>query len=106
VIALSQTLAAGSSLTSGTGLVSPSGVYQGIMQADGNFVVYNKQTGILEWATGTSAYPGSYFKFQSDGNLLVYDSANAFKWLSGTPSTSVSTLQMYGKFYFQLKKIN
>jgi hypothetical protein len=96
-------LAAGSSLTSGTGIVSPSGQYQAIMQADGNFVVYDKATGTLKWATGTSAYPGSYFTLQTDGNLILFISSSTFKWLSGT-SISVSTLQLYinSTFVFDL----
>jgi hypothetical protein len=66
------------------------------MQTDGSFVVYkgNKQTGSAIWATNSSAYTGSYLKFQTDGNLALFINASTSMWSSGTTGTTVTALKM------------
>ncbi|BAJ26026.1 MULTISPECIES: LamG-like jellyroll fold domain-containing protein [Kitasatospora] len=54
-----------------------------VMQADGNFVVYDT-SGAALWATGTNGRNGSYLRLQSDHNLVVYTSGNQAVWASNT----------------------
>src|SRR5579884_2941087 len=77
----SDHLSAGASLASGQLLQSPSGKYTAVMQADGNFVVYQGRTAL--WSTGTSS-PGSTLAMQADGNLVVYSAAHVAQWSSAT----------------------
>ena len=53
-------------------LTSPSGRFVAVMQADGNFVVYNQ--GAPVWASNTNGQGSAPFNLimQSDGNLVVY----------------------------------
>jgi hypothetical protein len=56
------------------------------MQGDGNFVVYGapNNTDPL-WATGTNVKAtGGFFRFQTDGNLCVYNALSLAVWCSGT----------------------
>jgi outer membrane protein assembly factor BamB len=94
-------VAAGVSLNASTGLVSPTGLYQAVMQTDGSFVVYkgNNQTGSMIWATNTSGFANSSLKFQTDGNLALYINATTYKWSSGTTGTAVTTLKMLIIFF-------
>jgi hypothetical protein len=71
-------LAAGQYLTSNQFLVSPSGLFYAVMQADGNFCVYrgpgpNDNLGCL-WAARQEALSQDDFfvVMQADGNLCVY----------------------------------
>ena len=70
------------------------------MQADGNFVVYNydsgkekesERIGAALRASGTS---GDNYRltFQSDGNLVVYDIRDNAKWSTGTHGNEGSRL--------------
>jgi hypothetical protein len=58
-----------------------SGANHAIMQADGNFVLYNN-LGIAIWATNTSGNPGAYLRLQSTGELNIYSAANQPIWSS------------------------
>ena len=59
-------------LTAAQILTSPSGRFVAVMQADGNFVVYNQ--GAPVWASNTNGQGSAPFNLimQSDGNLVVY----------------------------------
>lgn len=65
-----------------------------VMQTDGNFVVY-KGTQAL-WATHTWNNPSSYFVFQGDSNLVVYNYAGTAKWNSRTNGRDGWRLVMQG----------
>ena len=73
-------LDAGSQLTAGQSITSGNGLYNLIMQGDGNLVEYYGPT--PAWASGTSA-SGSFVVMQGDGNLVVYDGSTP-KWASNT----------------------
>jgi hypothetical protein len=106
------TLTAGHTLTSGLELLSPNGSYKGVVQGDGNFVIYgpsgvafqthtkgataklSMQTdgnlvlyagGRAVWSTGTQGIDrsGAFVTMQSDGNLVLYNSGHAL-WSSKT----------------------
>jgi hypothetical protein len=73
-------------------LSSCNGVYQLIMQSDGNLVIY--QNGGAIWATGTNQYgtggnPDAAV-MQSDGNFVIYNYQNfpnndwRYVWDTGT----------------------
>lgn len=53
-----------------------------IMQADGNFVLYNT-AGTGTYGTGT-VVPGSWLALQNDGNLVIYSPTGAPLWTSNT----------------------
>ncbi|MCQ4044856.1 hypothetical protein ACFOSC_17465 [Streptantibioticus rubrisoli] len=79
-----QRLNPGDSLTSGSMRL--------VMQSDGNLVARLKAGGSaapVEWASGTSGYPGAYAIMQSDGNLAIYGQnggpgTGGMLWSSGT----------------------
>ena len=58
-------------------------VAQAIMQADGNFVLYDV-TGEPVWDSGTQGNDGAYFDVGNDGNLVIYLNAQTSLWNSGT----------------------
>ena len=55
---------------------------EAIMQADGNFVVYDLAEGypIPVWATHTAGNPGAYLNVQGDGNMVIYSASNEPLW--------------------------
>ena len=67
---------AGSYLTAGQYLESPSGKYYLTMQADGNFCLYAgsgpSNKGGLVWQSATAGSGGGYVAMQTDGNLAMY----------------------------------
>jgi hypothetical protein len=75
--------AADTTLLWSSGTQGNSGVYA-TMQADGNFVVYDKNNKAL-WHTHTYTQGASILKMQDDGNLVVYrNSDNGYTWYSAT----------------------
>jgi hypothetical protein len=52
------------------------------MQADGNFVEYNRKWKPL-WHTNTAGNPGAYLAIQDDGNLVVYSHSGTPLWNIG-----------------------
>jgi hypothetical protein len=54
-------------------------VTQALMQADGNFVIYDA-TGTAIWSTGTQGNPGARLAIQDDGNLVVYRADGLAVW--------------------------
>jgi hypothetical protein len=65
------------------------GAYESVMQADGNFVLYNISNGEAVWASGTSGKGTPPYKLvmQSDCNLVIYDSNNTATWSTNTVMT-------------------
>jgi hypothetical protein len=57
--------------------------YAGVMQSDGNFVLYDVNQRAL-FASNTWGRPGSRLALQNDGNLVVYDTSNRPLWASNT----------------------
>ncbi|NQX15813.1 peptidoglycan DD-metalloendopeptidase family protein [Rathayibacter sp. VKM Ac-2857] len=55
--------------------------YKAIMQADGNFVIYDRSNAV-QWQTRTSV-PGSVASMQSDGNFVIQNGANV-RWQAST----------------------
>jgi hypothetical protein len=53
------------------------------MEADGNFVVYDKDRHAV-FETGTGGNPDSFLRLQSDGNLVVYTRDLKATWASNT----------------------
>lgn len=75
-----DTLQSGQRLTANQALAV--GGWAGVMQSDGNFVVY--ANGQPQWSTSTGGRPGASLLMQPDGNAVVYSSANQPLWNSGT----------------------
>ncbi|MGQ0619213.1 MAG: choice-of-anchor U domain-containing protein [Panacagrimonas sp.] len=70
-----------------------------VMQPDGNLVLYkfqqrgNQQLGAL-FSTRTNGNPGSYATFQTDGNLVVYNSMGRSIWATNTSGLVNATLKL------------
>lgn len=79
----------GSKLDIGDQLVSRNGVFNAVMQGDGNFVVYHNASKPI-WASNTHGLHGNlHVIMQTDGNLVVYNPSNPGenehpKWASNT----------------------
>jgi hypothetical protein len=79
-------------------LVSADGRFSATMQADGNFVVYDRLVRGVAWTVGTTA--GGAMVMQGDGNVVLYrPGGGRADWASGTNSAGVMrefTLVMQG----------
>ena len=54
-----------------------------VMQADGNFVVYDA-AGRAAWASNTPGNPGASLHVQNDGNVVIYAINGTPLWATGT----------------------
>lgn len=79
-------------LSAGQRLQSPNGVYEAVMQGDGNFVLYGPAGAM--WHTGTSGSGANRAVVQSDGNLVLYNAAGQWKWQSRTDGKGAGFLQV------------
>jgi len=104
--AFGNQLTAGETLSNGDYITSANGWYKGIMQNDGNFVVYKKPgpQGIpgnnAVWATNTVRGSGSYqLRMQTDGNVVLYRNGSEVLWASNTASTASPTTVSFINWY-------
>ena len=79
---IGPTLRAPGQLTPGRSLTSNNGLYNLVLQPDGNFVLYKGATAL--WASNTRGMPVATAVMQNDGNLVLYDSQQRPLWNSGT----------------------
>jgi hypothetical protein len=79
----------GTVLRRGDFLLSKNGAFKAIMQDDGNFVIYNAQGAIWSaYSDKHRLYPdckcscsvGQEFRFQLDGNIVLYSGNNTAIW--------------------------
>lgn len=84
---LGDTLTGGQRLNSNQSLAV--GGWAGVMQNDGNFVVY--ANGRAQWSSGTRG-AGNSLLLQPDGNAVVYSQGNQALWNSGTAGNEGSRL--------------
>jgi cell wall-associated NlpC family hydrolase len=84
------TLEAGQSLTAGQELESANGRYFVVMQADGNVVVQDSRTAI--WSTKTTGESGAALHLQTDGKLVVRNTAGKDVWRKDTSPSHHDTL--------------
>lgn len=77
-----DSLVAGAVLAAGQFLHSADGIYTLTMAADGTLV--QAKAGVTRWTSGTGGHPGARLTLQSDGNLVIYDSAGVPLWATGT----------------------
>jgi hypothetical protein len=79
-----STLFPGQALSPGQELRSDNGLHTLILQADGNVVLYGRDSRAL-WSTNTWGLKNPReFVMQADGNLVLYDTSNVARWSSGT----------------------
>lgn len=71
-------------LSPGQSLRSADGRFEFIYQTDGNLVHYRRSDDKALWASGTHGRPGARCVMQDDGNLVIYDAADAPLWAAGT----------------------
>jgi len=82
---------------SGQCITSPKGQYFLYMSpVDGNLFIYDIAQGHGTWnAAGTPGNPGDFLNFQTDGNLVVYNSAgNTVLWQTTTSNSGATLLNM------------
>lgn len=85
-------MGAGENLNPGGLLLTWDGFYRGVMQHDGNFVIYDSTNAVV-WATsqclkpGESLVAGSRLAVQSDGNIVLYSPSNHAVWASNNYTT-------------------
>jgi Calcineurin-like phosphoesterase len=65
-------------------IASTNGTYRFYLQSDGNVVLRNMQTSAALWSANTGGKGGVRLTMQSDGNLVLYTSANAALWSTAT----------------------
>jgi hypothetical protein len=71
---------------------NPSCSFDAVMQNDGNFVIYQVNTGAI-WSTKTSQGEGLYrMVLQADGNVVLYQGTDSPMWSSRTSGSSGSKL--------------
>src|SRR6478736_1697962 len=85
-------LDAGSSLSAGQRLQSPNGVFEAVMQGDGNFVLYGPAG--WTWQSGTNGSGANRLAVQADGNLILYNAADSWKWQTYTNGKGAGFLQV------------
>lgn len=66
----------------GQGLQSPSGVYELMMQADGNLVLY--KNAVAQWSTVTNGIDVTGLAVQADGNLVLYRASGGYAWAANS----------------------
>lgn len=97
-------------LTTGHCISSPNRTYMGIMQSDGNFVVYKLESGTKTavWSTGTGGNPNAFLRIQADGNIVVYNSSSSAIYSTGTNHGLAYNyvFSLLNNGYVQLKKNN
>jgi hypothetical protein len=86
-------------LRAGEYIKSENGMFTAIMQNDGNFVIYQDGYSKALWYTKTTGIYGGYFAFQTDGNLVVYDSSSRARWHSNTSGKGATRLLMQNDGY-------
>ncbi|MFT3924524.1 MAG: hypothetical protein QM778_18440 [Myxococcales bacterium] len=85
-------LLTGQGLTPGRSLWSCDGVFQLILQTDGNLVLYQGAKAL--WSSRTNGKAGFEVIMQSDGNLVLYDPYGTALWASGTNNHPGSALAL------------
>lgn len=78
---VTDTLMAGTMLTSDTKITSKNGQHRLVMQGDGNLVLLTGPS-TVRWHTNTHGNPGAFFAVQGDGNLVIYPTAGPYLWAS------------------------
>lgn len=78
-----STMWAGQALYADQAISSCNGLYNLVMQSDGNAVLYDT-TGKALWNSQTAGKPGQALVMQDDGNFVLYDGAGNALWHAGT----------------------
>jgi hypothetical protein len=83
--ACARTLQSGESLMQRRSMLSEDSRYLGVMQHDGNFVVY-RNDGLWRqlWPTNTTGRGAVSATMQRDGNFVLYDNAGRAIWWTGS----------------------
>ncbi len=80
-----NTLEQGQELRVNNGLRSENGMYNVLMQSDGNFCLYKNGDGFIKCTSTTNkGKEGSILKMQNDGNLVLYTAKGEHLWSTDT----------------------
>ena len=95
-----DTLTSGQSLSPGARLDSANASYRFAFQTDGNLVLRRVSDSTVLWASNTNGQGGTRLTMQSDGNLVLYTSANAAVWSSKSAGSggNRATVENNGNF--------
>ncbi len=80
-------LAPGGVLERGQSILSPSGTFRAVLEADGNLVVVRKG-GRTQWATGSEGLGARRLTLLPDGNLVIERRRGSVVWSSHTKPTA------------------
>ena len=89
-----DSIQSGQELGSNQYIESANSLYRFYLQGDGNLVLRDQQTGSALWASNTNGQSGTRLVMQSDGNLVLYTSADVAVWDSNTNGTSANLLRL------------
>jgi hypothetical protein len=84
-------LRAGSVLNPGQSAISGNGLFELVMQGDGNLVLYDPGR-VARWDSKTAGKPGAWMQAQDDGNVVVYAPGNRSIWITNTDGHAGSSL--------------
>lgn len=95
-----DTLTSGQNMAPGARLDSANASYRFVFQTDGNLVVRRVSDSAALWASNTNGLGGTRLTMQSDGNLVLYTSANAAVWSSKSAGSggNRATIENDGNF--------
>jgi hypothetical protein len=94
----------GATLNSGDQIVSLNGKYRVYQRADGALILQNRFTGTTVWSNKAGG-KASYTRFNDDGSLSSYSTANTRIWTSGKKADAV-TAYVTSSGHFQLRNAN
>ncbi|MEY2828340.1 MAG: hypothetical protein RIQ33_198 [Bacteroidota bacterium] len=78
-----NTLSAGQNLRTNNGMRSENGLFNVLLQSDGNLCVYKNGDAFI-WCSMTNAKGGNNLEMQTDGNLVLYGANHSPIWSTDT----------------------
>jgi hypothetical protein len=87
-------LESGEQLGVGQELVSDNGLFNLVLQGDGNLVLYRRAFGAPLWASNTDGRPVTSVAMQTDGNLVARESTGVVAWSSQTAGKAGAALEL------------
>jgi hypothetical protein len=91
----SNNLVPGGALARDQYLQSSDGSHRLYLQGDGNLVLRRMSDKKALWSSGTSGKSATQFKFQSDGNLVLFTASKLAVWQSKTAGSNATELHLH-----------
>lgn len=94
----------GEQLPVGEWLQSKNMKFRLTLQANGNLVLKDMDTGTLEWRSQTVGKPAAYLMLLQNGNLVLFSTSDQPLWTSGTAGSGATELVLTDNGRLKLKK--